>query len=550
MTWLFWWIPGFGVGGTLAWLLLMFTPLAGDSLAIVLIGGLAGLVYASWQHGRRARARIKRLSVPPEGWQHMQPVVARGQLVCLGEALMTPVGGEPAALYGYEVQWRNSKAGSRRSRSQPTSQAHGYAMARCALVVNGRRYPLHGLPQTGGSRWRRSSERPDIDRICRYWLQNGIRPFQTGVEAAKEFLRKVRVHRRHGLRPDPATGGIRSDVVRPGSDAANALEAALQQYGADCDPAQLAHLLESYDCALAEEYIEPGAEAVVIGIWNATAARIEIASTELTYPGSLWSGRADLGSKSGQILVRLPDAGAPLCARNSRALAPMAAILALIVAAVGWWAAPVLTWTPQTRGLTSLVELTAIALGDLEPINASLLEPSAAPETVAHYHAQRERGEPVSVGGEFALQEAAKREAVDADYRLRVLQRVLETLRPDINQLGGYSRLGVHPTRSLGRFLLLDTRGRSMDVLLAHGADPSLATAHGYTALMDAAGSCDPARTGQLLRAGADPAQRDAYGLSATDRAIAAAHPDNDSSKTPSAAVCRQVVALLEAAGG
>jgi hypothetical protein len=550
MTWLFWWLPGFGVGGTLAWLLLKFTPLAGDSLAIVLIGGLAGLVYAGWRRGRRARARIKRLAEPPDAWRHMQPVVARGQLVCLGEALGTPVGGEPAALYGYEVQWRHTKPRSRRNRSQPTSQAHGHAMARCALVVGGRRYALHGLPQTGGSRWRRSSELADIERICGYWLHNGIRPFRTGVAAAKAHMATLREHRRQGVRPDPATGGIRSDEIRPGSDAAKALEAALEQRGADCDPVQLAQVLASYDCVLAEEYIEPGAEVVVIGVWNAAAARIEIASTELKYPGGLWSGRADLGSTSGQVLIRLPDAQTTLRARHSKALAPMAAMLAVVVAAVGWWSAPVLTWKPRDNGLTSLVELAAIALGDLEPIKAALLEPSAAPETVAYHRARRERGEAITAGGAFVLQEADKREAADADYRLGVLQRVLDTLRPDLNRLGGHGHLGVHPTRSLGRFLLLDTRGRSMDVLLAHGADPDFATARGYTALMDAAGSCDLVRTVQLLRAGADPARRDAYGYSAADRAMAAPRPANEASAAPTGASCRQVVALLEAAGG
>lgn len=543
-------LPGFGVGGTLTWLLLLFTPLAGDWWTILVVGGLAGGVWTLWQSRRRERRRLRRLALPPEKWRHGDEVVVRGKLVCLEAPLRTPVGGDPAALYGYDVVWRSyERTTSSSSGNSPTQQAEGYAMTICAVEADGRQFPLRGMPDTGATQWRTFTKPVDLERLCRYWIENGIRTHETGLDVALEYARQVRKQLKHGRLPEFAgLGMVRRDNVSPLSDAGKHLKSVLGVEGAAPDAAELAGLLHRHQCKVHEECIEPGAEVVVVGTWNAASNWIETGSTSAVQPGDrLHSGKAKLRSKTGQALIRLAGRGAPpLAAQGNGPMIAMAALLLAVVAPLAWFVAPLATPSPRFQGHLSVVDLVLVVAGDLEPLKVKLLEPPVPPAHLAHYRARLDAGEDIPEHWKWRLQAQAEHERLPAELRARMLERVLETLRPDLNQLGGEALAGLYSSRSIGRSLLLDTRGVSLDLLLRHGADPNLATEQGQTALLDAADRCDGARIERLLAAGADPNRY----RSAVDASTGNLVARGTRAASPFVDDCRRSTQLLVAAGG
>jgi len=541
---LFYLLPGFGVGGGLTWLLLMFTPMAGDWTAILLVGGLTGAVWTLWQTRRRHRRRALQLLQPITDWQHGEEVVVRGRLICLEHPLETPLG-NIAALYGYRADWQTFEPGSGSSRSTPSRQAEGYAMTVCAIAAHGQQIPLRGVPDTGGSQRRSSADLADLERLARYWIDHRITPFETGIEAAKEAFRVVRRLQRNGRVPEFAgLGQVRTDTLFPNSAAGKQLKAALN--AAIPDPPAIARLLQQNEGVLHEEWIEPNAEVVVVGRWNAAAGRIDTGATSLVTLGDpVWSGKLTLGAERSQIVLRLPAADTPVPAPGHRGFAFTLMLWLAVTLPVAWFVAPLATSRPQLHGPLELVDVGLIAMGDLQPLVEKLIEPPWPPEQIAVMRARVAAGEDIPREWQWALEEVARSEVFAPEARLASLDRVLDVVRPDLNRLGASALTPLYVTRSHGRFALLDTRGASMASLLRHGADPNFATEQGDTALSAAASSCDVARVRELLAAGASPNPRRSAIAASAARII----PYTGYAATPFMEDCVATTRVLASAG-
>ncbi len=421
-------------------------------------------------------------------------------------------------------------------------------MALCAVETALRRIPLRGVPDTGGSQWLSTSDPKDLERLRGYWVANGIRPFEVGIDAAKAAVRESWRQQRRGRVPDVAgLARVGHESLSPNSRAGKLLESMLAEGAPPPPSAEVVALLQRYECVLHEEWIEPGAEVVVIGTWNAAAGWIETASTTPAQPGDKWwSGRAGLHSPVSAALIRLPARAATVPLKGGWLLAPTLGLLLAVLVPLAWFIAPLATARPQFPGHLSSVDVALIAVGDLEPLKRKLLEPSDPPAQVAHYRARLAAGEAIPDHWPWRLARVAEFERVPAEVRRRTLVRVLEVLRPDLNRLGGAAISPYYVNRSIGRFPLLDTRGASLDLLLRHGADPNFANWQPYTALLDAASECDVERVQRLLDAGADPNRP----RSAVDQSLQWLFAGGDGSLTPFADDCRRATERLVAAGG